>query len=266
VHKKKFLNKNFNENCLKTMERIPQNFIDLTVTSPPYDNLRKYNGIDFEFEKIAKKLFEITKEGGVVVWIVGDQAIKGNESGSSFNQALYFKEIGFNLFDTMIYQKTPRGAVGNNKTYWQTFEYMFILSKGLPKTINLIRDRENRESRKGDTGTKRLENGDLRKIKRGGYGKLGRRTNVWEYLVGKGHSASDAFAHEHPAIFPENLVKDHIISWSNEEDIVYDPFMGSGTTAKVAIELNRNWLGSEISKEYCRLIKKRVEFIQRKLL
>ena len=135
----------------------------------------------------------------------------------------------------MIYLKTPRGAVGNNNTYWQTFEYMFVLSKGKPKTINLIRDRENKEARSGDTGTKRLYDGSLFKQKRGGYSKYGRRTNVWEYLIGKGHSASDKIAHEHPAVFHEKLAQDHIISWSNEEDIVYDPFMGSGTTAKMAI-------------------------------
>lgn len=253
------INKNYCENCLDTMSRMPDGFVDLTVTSPPYDNLRMYNGYSFDFESVAKELYRITKPGGVVVWIVGDSTIKGSESGTSFKQALFFKEIGFELFDTMIYAKPPRGAVGNNKTYWQTFEYMFILAKGKPKTINLICDRRNKESRDGDNGTKRLENGELLKVKRGGYSYFGRRTNIWEYAIGKGQSTKDDFAFKHPAIFPEQLANDHIISWSNEGDIVYDPFMGSGTTAKMAILNGRNWIGSEMSEEYCKIIEERVK-------
>ncbi len=147
---------------------MPNELINLTVTSPPYDDLRSYNnhirgiktqfnGYSFPFEKIAKELFRVTKVGGVVVWIVGDSTTGGNETGNSFRQALFFKACGFNLFDTMIYSKPPRGAVGNNKTYWQSFEYMFIFSKGKPHTINLLTDRENKESRKGDNGTKRAK-------------------------------------------------------------------------------------------------------------
>jgi site-specific DNA-methyltransferase (adenine-specific) len=253
------INKIYNENCLETMAKMPDCFVDLTVTSPPYDGLRTYNGYSFPFEDIAKELFRVTKEGGVVVWVVGDATVKGSETGTSFKQALYFKEVGFDLFDTMIYAKPPRGAVGNNKTYWQTFEYMFILSKGKPKTINLITDRKNKESRDGDNGTKRLENGDLLKVKRGGYSEYGRRTNIWEYGIGKGQSTKDNIAFEHPAIFPEQLANDHIISWSNENDLVYDPFMGSGTTAKMCILNNRNWIGSEISEEYIKIIETRIK-------
>ena len=196
---------------------------------------------------------------GLVVWVIGDQTIKGNETGTSFSHALYFRnEVGFNLFDTMIYQKPPRGAVGNNKTYWQSFEYMFVLSKGLPKTINLLKDRENKDARNGDTSTKRLTNGNLEAVSRPGYKKMGRRTNVWQYLIGKGHSTKDSIAFQHPAIFPESLARDHILSWSNKGDIVYDPFMGSGTTAKMAQTTGRRWLGSEISKDYCEIAIKRL--------
>ena len=248
----------YNEDNLVTLSRINNDYIDLVVTSPPYDQRRTYNGYSFEFEKLANELFRVIKQGGVVVWIVNDSSYGANETGTSFRQALYFKEIGFNLFDTMIYAKPPRGAVGNNKSYWQTFEYMFVLSKGSPKTINLICDRENQESRNGDRGTKRYENGELKSIKRGGYGKLGRRTNIWEYKVGKGKSTNDAVAHKHPAIFPEKLAEDHIVSWSNEDDLIYDPFMGSGTTAKMAILNNRNFIGSEISKEYCDIANERI--------
>ena len=261
-----------NENCIDTMKMMNDDFVDLVVTSPPYDEMREYEGYRLEkFEQIATDLLRVVKSGGVVVWVIGDQTIKGNETGTSFHQALYFKEIGFNLFDTMIYLKPPRGAVGNNKTYWQSFEYMFVFSKGQPKTINLIKDRKNKESRKGDTGTKRLPDGSLVKLNREGYGDYGRRTNVWEFMIGNGHSASDKIAHKHPAIFPEQLAQDHIISWSNAGDLVYDPFLGSGTVALMAEFNNRNYIGSEINANYCeiaieRLKRNRVSVEQLRLL
>lgn len=241
------------------MRMLDDGCVDLTVTSPPYDNLRQYNGYSFDFENVAKELYRVTKRGGVVVWVVNDATIDGNETGTSFRQALFFKEIGFNLFDTMIYEKPPRGAVDNNLTYWQTFEYMFVLSKGQPKTINLIRDRKNLDSREGDNGTKRLVDGTLPNVSRGGYEEYGRRTNIWRYNIGKGHSTKDEIATRHPAIFPEKLAADHIVSWSNEGDIVLDPFMGSGTTAKVARALGRKYIGFEISQEYVDLANKRLQ-------
>ncbi len=244
--------------AIDIMRSMPTDSIDLVVTSPPYDNLRSYNGYSFNFEGMAKGLFRVMKKGGVVVWVVGDQTIKGEETGTSFRQALYFKQVGFNLFDTMIYLKTPRGAVGNNKTYWQAFEYMFILSKGAPKTINLLKDRENKDERGGDNGTKRLHDGTLLKLKRAGYSKYGRRTNVWEYLIGRGHSASDDIAYKHPAIFPEKLVQDHITSWSNPSDVVFDPMCGSGTTCKMAKLHKRNFIGIDISSEYCKIAEERL--------
>ena len=248
------------ENCIDTMKIMSDGFVDLVVTSPPYDEMREYEGYTLEgFEQIAVELYRIIKAGGVVVWVIGDQTINGNETGTSFRQALYFKEIGFNLFDTMIYLKPPRGAVGNNKTYWQSFEYMFVFSKGQPKTINLIKDRKNKESRKGDTGTKRLPDGSLLKLNRAGYANYGRRTNVWEYMIGKGHSASDDIAHKHPAIFPEKLAQDHILSWSNTGDLVYDPFLGSGTVALMAYLNDRNYIGSEINPNYCEIARERLQ-------
>ncbi len=262
-------NKIYNENCLDTMAKMSDNFIDLTITSPPYDDLRTYsnhingnkkslNGYSFPFEKIAKELYRVTKNGGVVVWVVGDETVRGNETGNSFRQALFFKECGFKLFDTMIYAKPPRGACGNNNTYWQTFEYMFILSKDSPKTINLIKDRANKDSREGDNGTKRLQNGTLLKLSRGGYGEYGRRTNIWEYNIGKGHSTGDDIAFEHPAIFPEKLANDHVYTWSNKGELVYDPMMGSGTVAKICLLKEREYIGSEINSKYCEIAKKRI--------
>ena len=253
------LNEIRNENCIDTMKLMPQGFVDLVVTSPPYDKMREYEGYSLEgFERIATELYRIVADGGVVVWVIADQTVKGNESGTSFKQALYFKSVGFNLFDTMIYLKPPRGACGNNKTYWQSFEYMFVFSKGQPKSINLIEDRKNKEARKGDKGTKRLADGTLLKQSRGGYREYGRRTNVWKYMIGKGHSASDNIAHEHPAIFPEKLAQDHILSWSNVGDLVYDPFMGSGTVALMAELNSRNFIGSEINSNYCEVANRRL--------
>ena len=181
-------NKIYNQCCLNTMVKMPDACIDLVVTSPPYDNMREYSGSGFnQFEQIASELYRVLAIGGVLVWVVGDETKGGDESGTSFRQALYFKEIGFKLFDTMIYSKPPRGAVGNNKTYWQSFEFMFILAKEHPKTINLICDRENKDTREGDSSRKRYADGSLKVVKRQGYKETGRRTNVWHYLIGKGH-------------------------------------------------------------------------------
>ena len=253
------LNKIICGDAVEVMRTMSSDSVDLVITSPPYDDLRNYNGYSFNLDGMTKGLFRVMKKGGVVVWVVGDQTIKGDETGTSFRQALYFKQVGFNLFDTMIYLKTPRGAVGNNKTYWQTFEYMFVFSKGTPKTINLLKDRENKDERDGDSGTKRLSDGSLLKLKRAGYSKYGRRTNVWEYLIGKGHSATDNIAYKHPAIFPEKLVQDHITSWSNLGDVVLDPMCGSGTTCKMAKLNKRDFIGIDVSSEYCKIAEERLK-------
>ena len=246
------INKIYNENCLDTMAKMPDCFVDLTVTSPPYDNLRKYKGYSFDFEEIAKELYRITKQGGLVVWIVGDATVKGSETGTSFKQALYFKEVGFNLHDTMIYQKKSCYAYDpRNKRYKHIFEYMFILSKGKPNTYNEIKDVPNKHAGKVLKGTKgRDKNGKKRKLKETIIGEFQARSGVW--MVPSSEKS------EHPAIFPEKLAGDHIISWSNENDLVYDPFIGSGTTAKMAILNNRKYIGSEISKEYCEIAEKRI--------
>ena len=258
-------NQIFNESCLDTMKRMEDNSIDLVVTSPPYDNLRTYDhDIDqiwgeSTWKPIISELCRVIKDGGVIVWVVGDATIDGSETGSSFKQALYFMECGLNLTDTMIYQKGSNGAVGNNKIYWQSFEYMFVFSKGSPATINLIKDRKNKRVEKKNKGTKRMKDGELIPITKGSYGEFGRRTNIWSYLTGRGHSTLDVYAFEHPATFPENLAYDHIISWSNEGDLVYDPFLGSGTTAKMAKTNHRKYIGSEINEDYFKISQKRIE-------
>lgn len=243
--------------CLERMKELSDNTIDLTVTSPPYDNLRTYNGnIDqwsFEkFQAIAKELYRITKDGGVVVWVVGDATIKGSETGTSFRQALWFMECGFNLHDTMIYQKA-QACFGSNKCYLQSFEYMFVLSKGKPKTVNLICDRKNKRVGVESMASSGLsKDGEKSKRVKKEMKEYGRRKNIWEYGVGGGKTG-------HPAVFPELLANDHIISWSNPGDTVFDPFMGSGTTGKMALLSKRNFIGIELDETYFNIAKTRIE-------
>lgn len=251
------INSIYNENCLDTMAKMPDDFIDLTVTSPPYDDLRTYNGYSFDFESIAKELYRVTKEGGVVVWNVADATVKGSETGTSFKQALYFKEIGFNLHDTMIWFKDAC-RFPDTVRYYDSFEYMFVLSKGKPKSINQIADKKNKWGGSKVHGTNRMKDNKIKRLI--GHNKkevkeYGVRYNVWlQHNPGKKGNL-------HPATFPEQLASDHIVSWSNENDIVYDPFMGSGTTAKMAKINNRKWVGSEISYEYCQIAENRVNSI-----
>ena len=261
--------------CLEVLKNFPLEAIDLTISSPPYDNLRYYstknekelkNIWNFKkFKMVAKELYRITKKGGIVVWVVGDATIEGSETGNSFRQALYFKdECGFNLHDTMIYDKGNCPFPETNR-YYQCFEYMFILVKGKPKAVNLIQDRLNKEANKVIMATtNRYPNGSLvktfaeknktgRKIK-----PYGVRFNIWRISPGWKKSHTDEIAYKHPATFPEQLARDHIISWSNENDIILDPLCGSGTTLKMAERLNRRWIGIEISEEYCKIAKERI--------
>lgn len=252
------IDKIYNCDCLVGLQNLPDDCIDLTVTSPPYDNLRTYNGYSFDFENIARELFRVTKPGGVVVWVVGDATVKGSETGTSFKQALYFKKIGFNLHDTMIYEKAGCSLPSPNR-YLQCFEYMFIFSKGKPKTYNLICDRKNKFERWGKTKKVREKDGSFTIRETKPFREYGRRYNIWRYVAGgQGNSSSDENTFRHPAVFPEKLSEDHILSWSNPGDIVLDPFMGSGTTAKMAILNNRHYIGYEISGEYCDIANKRL--------
>lgn len=252
--------------CLERMKEIPDGSVDLTVTSPPYDNLRTYNGNNNQWgehvwKKVLEELYRVTSEGGVVVWVVGDATIKGSETGTSFRQALFFKECGFNLHDTMIYQKAGTGACGSNKSYWQSFEFMFILSKGAPATVNRIADHNNVRSgavcTKGRIAMDGSEKDSTRRI----IPRVSIRTNVWRYHVG--NNGDDKVLH--PAKFPEALARDHIISWSNEGDTVFDPFMGSGTTGKMAKLLNRRFIGIEIDPNYFEIAKQRIEGLTNEL-
>jgi site-specific DNA-methyltransferase (adenine-specific) len=261
------INKIYNMDCLVGLKLLDTESIDLVITSPPYDNLRDYNGYSFSFELIAQELYRVIKQGGIIVWVVGDATVDGGETLTSFKQALYFQSIGFKIHDVMIYEKhNPVPNTGNGVRYQQCFEYMFIISKGKPKTVNLIK-----EPRKNSCNDKRTErimhrqrnsDGRFGKKHRYVFNDIVTRKNIWTYKVGLYNSTSDKIAFNHPAIFPEQLCIDHILSWSNEGELVLDIFMGSGTTAKASILTNRNYIGFEISKEYCNIADKRINETQ----
>lgn len=247
------INKTYNENCLDTMSRMQDDFIDLTITSPPYDKLRTYSGNmvwnEDVWKAIIKELYRVTKPGGVVVWVVGDATIKGSETGTSFKQALWAIDCGFNLHDTMIWHKPNAMPQVDKSRFAQSFEYMFVLSKGKPVKATPIKIPTKNAGKflaRGDGNEQNIN-------KKGGNVVSNERIafNVYSLSVGGTNNG-------HPATFPEKLAEDHILSWSNEGNLVYDPFMGSGTTAKMAVLNKRNWVGSEISKEYCDIIEQRI--------
>jgi len=253
---KHLINKVHCADSLNIMRNIFDNSIDLVITSPPYDNLRDYNGYSFDFESIAKELFRVIKEGGVVVWVVGDATVNGSETGTSFKQALYFKEIGFNLHDTMIYQKNSYPFPPSNR-YFQVSEYMFVLSKGSPNTTNLIKvptigKKHTHSSFRQADGSMKEDKYEMGKDERV-------KDNIWKYNVGYSKTTNDKYAFEHPAMFPEQLASDHIKSWSNKDDIVLDPFNGSGTTTKMAYLLGRKYIGIDVSEEYCSIARDRLK-------
>ena len=260
-----FKNKIIEGNCVEVMKNFEENSIDLTLTSPPYDNLRTYKGFVFPFEEIAQELYRITKEGGIVVWVVNDATIKGSETGTSFKQALYFKEIGFNIHDTMIFQKTNPIPQIYRKRYNGIFEYMFVFSKGKVKTHNPIKiDCLHAGLELNGTTYKNYSKGEQ---KRGKMAKPVKKQkikgNIWEYVVGK--KKEDQSAKGHPAPFLCALAIDHINSWTNEGDVVLDPMNGSGTSCVSALKLGREYIGIDMSKEYCDLTRNRISEYEKQL-
>jgi site-specific DNA-methyltransferase (adenine-specific) len=244
----------YTADCVEFMTSMTEECVDLVVTSPPYDNLRNYKGYSFDFERIAECLFKVVKKGGVVVWVVGDK-INGGRSLTSFRQGLYFQEIGFNMHDVMIYQKKNTPFMRSN-AYTNAYEFMFVLSKGKPKTFNPLKEKTVRNGfemvvfNKGADGINKKNLKELKPEKT--------KTNIWKYAVGLGGTTSDKIAFKHPATFPEKLAQDHILSWSNEGDLVFDPMCGSGTTCKMALLTKRKYLGVDISAEYINIAKLRI--------
>jgi len=261
----KFLNKILCGSSEILMHEIPSESVDMGITSPPYGGMRLYNGFSFKFEEIAQEYSRVLKPGGVLVWVVGDQTIKGSESLDSFRQALYFKDVcNLRVHDTMIYQKKTCTFPETNR-YYQCFEYVFIFSKGTPKTVNLIKDRRNitggvqkihGKERKG-TGNDKVDRFNTGKI----VGNYGVRWNIWLVDQGGGKTTKDKEAFKHPALMPEKLAYDHIRSWTNPGDVVLDSYNGAGTSTKMAKLLDRCYIGIDISEEYCEIARNRIKNI-----
>jgi site-specific DNA-methyltransferase (adenine-specific) len=238
------------------LKNIEDNSIDLVVTSPPYDTLRKYNGIGDtwnhnKFCAIANELYRVMKPGGVVVWVVNDKTEKGTETGTSFRQALHFMDIGFNLNDTMIWEKSNPMPQVKQPRYNQVFEYMFVFSKGTPKTFNPIMEPCKCAGQIYDSTCKNIGGENGRTHKTFNVNKEKVKSNIWNIAVAQNKTI-------HPAVYPLQIALDHIRSWSNEGDIVLDPFMGSGTTGLAALELNRKFVGIEMNNEYFELSEQRI--------
>jgi DNA modification methylase len=249
------------DNC-EVMRTLPSESIDLVVTSPPYDDLRTYGGHSWDFYGVAWNLKWLLKPGGVIVWVVNDETKDGEETGTSFRQALHFKEIGLRLHDTMIWDKGTFRFPETTR-YYPFFEYMIVASKGTPKTVNLLKDRKNkwvgakvaRASQVREVDGTLGSNAAFRNDPDRRFGEYGARGNIWQ--VNSTSLAGERS--DHPAPFPEALARDHILSWSNEGDVVLDPFSGSGTTARMAKDNGRRFIGIELNPEYVEISKKRLE-------
>ena len=241
------------DNC-DLMAKMPRESVDLVVTSPPYDDLRTYGGHSWDFFGVAWHLKRLLKPGGVIVWVVADATKDGSETGSSMEQALHFKRLGLNLHDTMIYQVAGTGAKGSNLAYWQEWEYCFVLSNGRPRVVNRLADSVNVRAGAVCTKGRLAADGSEKDSKVRTVKEFGVRGNVWRYQAGNNGDDNQG----HPAVFPFDLARDHISSWSNPGDVVLDPFSGSGTTAKAAKALGRRFIGLEVNPDYCEIAEQRL--------
>ena len=240
--------------CVKYMAEMEEGCVDLVVTSPPYDDLRQYNGFEFDCGKVAGGLARVVKKGGVVVWVVGDR-INGGRSLTSFEQAFAFRDAGFVVYDAMIFKKRNTPFM-RKRAYTNCYEFMFVFTRGVPATFNPLRSPSVRTGvwpvpfLKGADGVNRKTRRALSEHKV--------RNNIWSYAVGKNGTTSDMYAFKHPAMFPENLARDHILSWSEPADLVFDPMCGAGTTCKMAKATGRRWVGVDVSPEYTEIARRRV--------
>ena len=238
----------------------------LILTSPPYDALRDYGGYGFGFARVAEAIVGVMPDGGYLVWVVSDATKDGSETGTSYRQVLGFMERGLKLHDTMIYQRALPRYIKGEPRYANTFEFMFVFVKGLSRVFHPICDSPNVYAGKTVKRSAQMREEDgSRTTTNTHYGEPmkvathSKRSNIWRYATGHGQSAPDMpSAHEHPAIFPLALARDHIRSWTNPGDLVLDPMAGSGTTLRAAKDLGRRFVGVEIHQPYWDLARKRL--------
>lgn len=246
-----------NDDCVRYLDTLEDECLKFVITSPPYDDIRRYQGYSFDFESVASALARVLRPGGVIIWNVADATRNGSETGTSMRQALRFMELGLRLHDTMIYEKrNPMPTSRTARRYHQAWEYVFCLSKGTPETFNPImvptkhghaRANMRHRGRNGNTG--------YNKTKRNSHTKV---RNIFTYTIGGGHTTADREAHGHPALMPERMAEDQILTWTNPGDTVFDPFNGAGTSGKMAVKNHRNYIGTEVSREYCDLSRLRI--------
>ena len=237
------------DNC-DLLGQLPRECIDLVVTSPPYDDLRTYGGHSWDFYGVAWQLKRVLKPGGVIVWVVADATKDGSESGTSMEQALHFKRLGLNLHDTMIYASDKPPLTHNR--YEQAWEFVFVFSYGKPKTWNPLMRNTIHVGKHQSSSYMHSACADYKPANsKTTTAEQALRQNIWWY-------ASGSEKQGHPAPFPIALATDYITTWSNQGDLVLDPFSGSGTTAKAAKELVRSFLGFEINPDYCAIAEKRL--------
>ena len=261
------INQIYNEDCLETMGRMEDGLCDLILTSPPYDNLRRYGqertnhkrlkgGMSFDFESIAKEMTRVLKPGGVIMWNVQDQTINMSRTGSSMRQALYFMdECGLNFWDHLIWYKTGTPFPSPHR-YRSVWENMFIFSKGKPNTFNPILKRNKTAGQVRNSRKFRDHKGDFVEGFQGTpIREFGNEDNVWYIANGANKSYKNKLSVNHPAVMTDEIARRHILTWTNENDIIYDPFLGASTTTRVARDNNRQWIGSEIHTPYYELSK-----------
>ena len=269
-----FINQIICGDCVDNLKKIDDSSVDLVVTSPPYGKIRNYeSGYSFDFTSLSKELFRVVKDGAVVAWIRNDTVENGSKTGETFKQTLGFMDVGFLLYDVMIWEKSGVSYPAKNR-YTQIHEYIILLSKGKVTTLNFIEDvpklwegswgKLRTRNQDGTLTDRNLENEGKAKSGRDDTGKYGykKRTTIWKVNNGHGFNTKDKIARDHPAIFPESLCKDIIITWSDEGSLVLDPMCGSGTTCKMAKLLNRNYIGIDISDSYCEIAKQRIQIAE----
>lgn len=248
------LNEIYCIDCVEGMKKIPDNSVDIVVTSPPYDGIRDYNGFNFDLHETGRGLIRILKEGGIVAMVIQDQTKNFGKTLTSFKTIIdWCDNIGFKLFECVIYRKHgSEGAWWTNR-FRVDHEYMPIFLKGeKPQYFN----KENLKvpSIHGGkvmtgSGSRRTDGKTNARVTRP-INTMKCRGTIWNYLMA---GDKDPIKRQHPAPFPDQIPLDFIECFCPPGGVVLDPFMGSGSTAVAAKKLNRKYIGFDTSEEYIKI-------------